>query len=273
VAYFKYTMIFDYLSGITPTNSAPVRLGGWSESYYSPAYDAATLNLFGTLIQNRLGICPRGTSVTKFRVQQVDPTLAATLLKCNYSAPNTWLSDVPQMALKMQFSPGLISGSFNREFRGLPDVQVTVGEYSPTAPFSAAVANFVKNLANNVWHARRRDRTQTKYNILSIDATGNVVMTNPFIGIAVGQQVQVIRTVNQQTGRRFGYFAQVQAVVDTQHFQIVGPKVKASGFGQMRFMAINYGQFTTPVLSSYQAVVRKVGRPFRSYSGRASKHQ
>jgi hypothetical protein len=270
---FKYTMIFTYFSGITATNPVPVRLGGWSESYYSNLADTVTIESFVRLIQARLSICPRGTVVTKYRVQQVDPTLASQLRSTSASAPATWLSDVPQMALKVQFLPGAITGAFLREFRGLPDIQVTVGEYSPSAPFTTSLTAFMNVLTNGQWRARRRDRSQPKYSILSIDPTGLVVMTDPFVGVAVGQQVQVIRTVNPMTGRKFGYFAKVQAVTDTQHFQIVGPKVRASGFGQMRAAAVYYALFTDPAISEAQAVVRKVGRPLRAYSGRASKRQ
>lgn len=270
---YKWTMIFTYFSGLNATNTVPVRLGGFTESYYSPAFDITTRDAFDALIVARLGICPLGMVVNKIRVQQVDPTRSAILYKRSFAAPGTWLSDVPQMALKVQFQPGIVAGAFLREFRGLPDVQVMSGEYSPTGPFTAAANAFLTQLATSVFTARRRDRSLTKYSILSIDATGNVVMTDPFAGIAVGQTVQVIRTVNPQTGRKFGFFAKVQAVTDPSHFQLVGPKVKASGFGQARLMGIVYGGFGSPQLDNAEAVVRKIGRPLKSYSGRASKRQ
>lgn len=270
---YKYTMIFTYFSGITDDNPIPIRLGGWSESYYAAAVDDVTIALFNTLIQKRLGICPRGTVVNKVRIQAVDPAGAAQLQNRAFAAPNTWLSDVPQMALKVQFAPGFAFGGFLREFRGLPDVQVNVGEYSPTAPFTAALGIFLQELCNNVWRARRRDKAATTYQMLSVDLTGAVVMTDPFTGIANGQAVQVLRTINPQTGRKFGYFAKVQSVTDNQHFVIVGQKVRPSNFGTMRRQGIVMAQFVSPDLNTLQAVVRKVGRPFRSYSGRASRRQ
>lgn len=270
---FKYSMIFTYFSGINATNPVPVRLGGWTESYYAPAYDQPTYLAFLSLIQKRLGICPSGTVVNRVRVQRVDPVGPASLTRVSYSAPSTWLSDVPQMALKIPFFLGTNVGQIIREFRGLPDVQVQSGEYVPTNPFTTALQAFLAELTKGTWQARRRDKTVTQYTILSIADGGVTIMTDPFLGIAQGQRVQVIRTVDPRTGRRFGYFAVVQASTDTQHFTIVGPKVRASNFGTMRSQGIVYTPFATPQLNDLESVVRKVGRPLKSYSGRASKHQ
>lgn len=271
MAAYKYTMIFTYFSGITASNAVPVRLGGWSESYYASVYDQGTYNLFLDLIQKRLGICPSGTVVNKIRVQRVDPAGPASLTKVRYSAPATWLSDVPQMALKIPFFLGVTAGQIIREFRGLPDVQVTTGEYTPTNPFTTALSTFLTELTKGTWQARRRDKSLPQYAILSIADGGITVMTDAFTGLAQGQRVQVIRTVDPRTGRKFGYFAAVQAVTDPQHFTIVGPKVRGSGFGTMRTTGIVYAPFFGPVFNDIEAVVRKVGRPLKSYSGRASK--
>lgn len=273
MASFKYTMVFDYSSGITGTNPVPIRIGGWTESYYANDTTDATVANFVLLMTKRLGMCARGTSISKYRIQAVDPAGASQLFRTSLAAPVTWLSDVPQMALKIPFQPGFATGGFLREFRGVPDVQVTVGEYTPTQPYTAAVSLFLEELGNGIWRSRRRDKTRPKFNVLSIDPVGAVVMTDAFGGIAVGNQVQVIRTVNPMTGRKFGYFARVQVVTDTSHFQIVGPKVRQSGFGQMRLAGVTFDVLQSPRLALAQAVVRKVGRPFRSYSGRASRHQ
>jgi hypothetical protein len=270
---FKYTMIFDYFSGVAVPGAAPTRIGGWSESYYATAGDDATYAKFQTLTVKRLGICPVGTSISKLRIQQVDPTLASRLRKVAYTAPVMWLSDVPQMALKIPFLGTATTGAFLREFRGLPDVQVTTGEYIPTNPFTTAVTVFINELQNGTWFARRRDKSKVQYPVLSISAAGVVVMSAPVIGLAAGVQVQVLRTVNPMTGRRFGYFATVQTFVDEQNFTIVGPKVKASGFGTLRLAAIVPQVFAGGQVADAQAVVRKVGRPLKSYSGRASRHQ
>jgi len=270
---FKYTMIFTYFSGLTATQNVPIRLGGWTESYYAPTNDASRDASFNALIQARLGMCPRGTVVNKFRVQQVDPAGPSQPYKVAYSAPNTWLSDVPQMALKIPFFLGAGLSSILREFRGVPDVQVTTGEYSPSAPYTVAVQAFLAALVGPGWQARQRVKSNPKYAVNSIAAGGIVTMIQPFTAIAPGAAVQIIRTVNPMTGRKFGYFATVTAVTDDSHFTIAGPKVAVSNYGTMRIAATTYTAFSQPQLSVAQAVVRKVGRPSRSYSGRASKHQ
>jgi hypothetical protein len=270
---YKYTMIFTYFSGVTGANSVPVRLGGWSESYYSASVGDSVTAVWLNLIQKRLGICPLGTVVNKWRVQQVDPAGASQINRVAYSAGSTFLSDVPQMALKIPFSMGGGVPQVIREFRGIPDSQVTVGEYAPTAPFTAALNLFLNSLTGAGWQTRQRVRTNTQYQVLSIGAGGVVVMIEPFTGIANGNKVQVIRSVNPATGRKFGYFATVEATVDASHFTIAGPKVALGNFGTMRLAAISYNGFSGPIVSAAEAVVRKVGRPSRSYSGRASKHQ
>lgn len=273
MALTKYTMIFNYASGITPTNAAPVRSGGWSESFYAPNQNADTEAAFRELIQSRLTICPRGTSCTRYRMQEVDPAGRATLRRCSYSAPNTWLSDVPQMALKIQFGGQTALGAFIREFRGIPDVQVTVGEYSPTAPFTTAVLAALQRLGTSVFLARRRDKTLPQYAIQSIAIGGIVTMLQATAGIAVGSQVQVMRSIDPTTGRRIGYFARVTAFTDDRHFTIGGPDVRVTNFGKLRLAVMTTSGFSNADLSNAEVVVRKVGRPFKAYSGRASKRR
>jgi len=273
VAFFKYTMIFNFGSGINDTNQAPIRLGGWSESYYSATTSGTIDTSFVNLITVRLGICPRGTSVTRWRVQQLDPVGPSSLRRVQLSAPNTWLSDVPQMALKVPFQAGSGSSQFIREFRGIPDVQITSGEYTPTAPFNTALVGFLNSLRSSVFSALRRDRDQLQYRVQSISAQGVVVMIEPFVPVADGLRVQVIRSINPLTGRRFGYFATVRTNVDNSNFTIAGEKVKASNFGTIRVAASGLAGFGGPQINSIEAVVRKVGRPFKAYSGRASRRQ
>jgi hypothetical protein len=273
VSAYKYTMIFTYFSGITATNSVPVRLGGWSESYYSNIKTSTTDASWLVLMQARLAMCPRGTVINKWRVQQVDPAGVSQLNRVSLAAPTTFLSDVPQMALKIPFFMAGGASQVIREFRGLPDAVVSVGEYAPTPAYTTAVQGFLNSLIDAAWQARQRVKTNPQYQINSIAAGGVVTMIDAFPGIANGTRVQILRTVNPQTGRKFGYFATVEATVDNSHFTIAGPKVVVSGFGTMRLAAVGYPGFNAPQLQAAEAVVRKVGRPSRSYSGRASRHQ
>src|SRR6266446_2071979 len=143
---FKYSAVFTYSSGITATQPTPIRQGGWTESFYADGYDNATYAAFRALIIARLGFCPLGTAVNHFRVQQVDPAGATSLSQVAFSAPATWQSDVPQMAIKIPFFLGTNVGQVLREFRGTPDIQVLQGEYQPTGPFTAAVQAFLSLL-------------------------------------------------------------------------------------------------------------------------------
>lgn len=273
MARFKYTMVFTYFSGITDANSTPVRIGGFSESYYAQTYTEAAEADFRTLIQRRLAICPRGMHVSRFRIQQIEPEGPSLLRRVTYAAPNTWLSGVPQKALKVPFAAVAARPQTLREFRGIPDVQFTTGEYTPTAPFSAALTAFLAELGNGFWGQLRRDDSVTQFEVLSISAGGVVVMRQPTVGIGIGSQVQVMRTVHPQTGRRFGYFARVTAFVDASNFTISAPGLVASGFGKLRLAATTLTTFINPQTAAAEAVVRKIGRPFRAYSGRASRRR
>lgn len=270
---FKYSMIFVYQSNITADNPTPQRIGGFSESYYADANDTPTYTKFLTLIQKRLGMCPRGMSVNKVRVQQVDPAGPASLTKVSYSAPDTWLSDVPQMALKVPIFLDTAKGQVIRIFRGIPDVMVTAGEYTPTTPFVAAVKAFTDQLKADGWKLRRRDKSKPFYAINSISAGGVVVMIDPTVAVGQGTNVQVYRTIRAGSGRRYGYFAKVGAFTDTTHFTLASPKVVESTFGKLRVAETVYHAFNQFQTAEYTVVVKKIGRPSREYSGRASKRQ
>lgn len=273
MALYKYTMIFTYQSGITATNTGAERTGGWSEGYVARIYDTPTYAQFITLIQKRLGICPLGTSISRVRVQQIFPTGAASLSKVAYSAPSTWLSDVPQMALKIPFFLSTTEGQIIREFRGIPDVQVVTGEYQPTGPFLTAVTTFINELTGGPWLALRRDKSQPSFKIASIAVGGIVTMIDPFTGVARGNKIQVIRSIDPTTGRKFGYFATVSAVTDDTHFTIAGADIRVSNFGSIRIAAQIPVRYSGPQWQNVEAVTRKVGRPFRAYSGRVSKRR
>ena len=271
--FYKYTMIFNFNSGISDTNTTPIRTGGWSESYYADDVAQGTQTAFVRLIQARLGICPRGTSISRWRVQQLEPTGPASLRRVSFSAPNTWLSDVPQMALKVPFRFSELHRQNYREFRGIPDVQITSGEYTPTAPFTVALQAFFAILTNSPFRYLRRDEEQVQSRIQAISVGGVVTMIEAGVNIAVGTRVQVLRTISPTTGRRFGYFATVTALTDSRNFTIAGEDVKASAFGKLRRASNNLTAFLNPQLDNLEAVVRKVGRPFKAYSGRASKRR
>lgn len=268
--FYKYTMVFTYFSGITDNNPTPIRIGGWTESYYKTTASDTDDALFRTLMNARLGICPRGTHISRYRIQQVLPEGPSKLRKIALSAPNTWLSGIPQKALKVPFAAFATRAQTLREFRGVPDVQFTTGEYTPTQPYLIAVGLWLTALASNGWSQLRRDEEQ-QYEVQSISAGGVVVMREATAGIALGSQIQVMRSIDPTTGRRIGYFARVTAFVDPSNFTISGPKVKATNFGKLRVAGQSLVPLINPDIPAIEAVARKIGRPFKAYSGRASK--
>lgn len=269
----KMTMLIQHQTNVGGPAGALVRLGGWSESWYQPGTNIAAARALaingpgdfgGGILAARAALLPTGSRVVGQRYQLVDPRGPAQSDAQQYPGISEENADVPQMGLLLKV-PGTGVGNIrNQILRGLPDIFVRLGEFAPTAPFTALLTTFFLRLGD--WYFRGRDLTQTAFTIISISSVGLVTTQLPH-GYAVNDRVRILRTLTA-AGNVVGMLGYVQAVNSATTFTLnVWTHGSAVG-GTVRKEVIIFPQVQDEGISISRVVTRRVGRPFVGYRGR-----
>jgi hypothetical protein len=168
--------------------------------------------------------------------------------------------------------PSTTSNNVRRfSLRGVPDDQITDGEYVPTPGYTTAVAFFAQELGN--WQFLGQDLTIPPLAVTTIDAVGNVVMAGA-PGYLVGDTVAFSKVKRNTTGELISFRSVVISVgPNPNQFQVLGGILLGGTGGTAR--KITYALFTmNPAQFNVdRAAVRKVGRPFGQYRGRRSRRK
>jgi len=264
--WLKYTFLFQLSTNATKPNEKVHRIGGWSETWY----DEPSTN-FAVIAANwsarRAPLLPQGAAIIGCRIQQVEPVAGAQTIALSFPGQAANSADIPQMALQCK-ATGI--GTRNiRTFtlRGIPDGQVTEGEYTPVGGFDTALANFFKYLKGSSWNFRGRDLSQVAHPIVGIANTGVITFSEPH-GMIVGDYVRILRTT-LANGRQFGGRFFVATVNTPTTMAITGWTQGDTVGGKGRKDGIVFPQVELAVQD--RVITRRVGRPFIQYRGRRSK--
>jgi hypothetical protein len=152
--------------------------------------------------------------------------------------------------------------------RGIPDSQMTRGEYQPDSGYKSLVTQFCNQLSNNAWAFLGRDLSKPSQKVMSI--AGNVVTLQGAIGAVAMTDYMRFRRVYDDLGKPVTGSFLIQTIVGNAYTLagFDGATLTAPS-GTARVDAIRLCDFGTVAPS--RAVVRKIGRPFASYRGRQSK--
>lgn len=269
---FKFSFVFNYTSGNPDVVVANRRQGGWTETLYWTSYDSSVQRALGRLAIARAALLPRSASIIGLRVQQVDPSGPATsvplILPGGYplTASN---ADIPQMALLMTVRADPQTNTRRFRLAAIPDDQVTFGEYDPTPNYRALMTAFLRGLSG--WRFRGLDLTQPKKPLVTIADDGTYT-TSQDIALAVGDRVKVYSTVDHEGFKRDGTFL-VTTATSLRVGKLGGWTFGACTLGSMRKLVPIYPVIIADNSSIQRTVVRKIGRPFGGYRGRASKRR
>ena len=271
MAAYRYTMIFQYLSG--PSSGPALNLkGGWSESVYWSSFGASQQNAFQQLAQARAALLPARSFVSGLRYQRVDPTGSAQTQSVNYPGGNTANavnSDIPQMALLLRVGASGYSNIRSMRIAALPDTMVQFGEFVPTADpaWSAAFVGYTQLLST--WAFRAQDLTQPITPLLSITSAG-VCNTNGIVTYALGQKLKIKRALDTFNSPKGG-FVTVTVPSTGSMFTVTGWTHGSCLGGVVQPYVPIYPTIVASPASISRVVVRKIGRPSLGYRGRRSR--
>lgn len=262
---WKYTAIFEQSTNLTG-GSIGHRIAGWSESIYAMAFSPLYVTDFYDWCRVRAQLLCAGAAIVGQRFQQVDPVGGSSTSNRRFPGQLSLVQDVPQMALFWR-QPGLNApNSKPITLRGIPDDLVKEGEYKPFFLIPTFLQQYCTENAR--WQFRGRDLTQTNIPLISVDANGlaETSIAHPY---AANDRVRVLRTMNVNGKRQGGVFT-VIAPITTFSLTFRAWNLGATLWGKLRKEATIYPYPTALFEATPRVIVRKVGRPFGGYRGRAS---
>lgn len=267
----KVSLLFQFTTAPTNRAAASPHSGGWSESHWSN--ESSNIGTFAAeLAQARAQFLPGEASIIGYRVQ-------------TYTISGNKLSPVNTSSGRFQYrgvlgsmnlpSDGLgfsgqSSGNPNTArftARGIPDGEISNGEYQPGGSMSVAVDAYRAKLVAAGWGFIGRVRTGQSARVQSILA--GVVTLSQNIGGT--ENVSFLRLLRVSNGRRDpikGSFL-IKVIADKAYTcQNLGSTTLVEPSGEARIETLAFMPYS--VVNVGRAQSRRVGGPFDKYRGRAS---
>lgn len=249
------------------------RTAGWSESLYGPDSPGdITALLKGPrsplkpLLEARAALLGAAGRIIGVRLYQGGAG-KGQLLNATYAGTASVGSDMPSVALLLS-ATNRISGLSRRwMIRGIPDVNVEEGEFSPGPAIIPRLQTYFAALAGFGWMGSVNSNT-VKIRSITVGGVVTTVTPHGFAQFAVPTFKQVLVTA---TGKRVGGQYKISTLnPDPTVFTIQDWGEGAATGGTVGFDTLAFQQFTNSDISIVRATARKVGRPFAAFRGRAS---
>lgn len=274
MAIARYTMLFDFTTNPVNRQDASAHSGGWSESVWgNPTSDPAFY--LRRLAERRGGLLADSCSIIGWRYENFDISgnrlLPQGASSGRFLYPGSQASiNMPQDALMCSGSTGTGPNTSRFTLRGLPDTIVVNGEYSPTNGFRLNLDEYFTELRFQ-WGFIGRVRTNATARVLSINPATGVVELDANVGGGNGDFLRLLRVRGALGAPIQGAF-RIQAVAGGNYTcpELVGTDLDTPS-GLARLDQVAFFRYSSVVRQ--RTAVRKVGRPFEQYRGRASRRR
>lgn len=244
-----------------------VRTGGWSESVYFAGSAEEARAAFLILAPLRAQLLPGRFFIDGLTLQVVDGGSSTQGLAL--PGPTEYASDAPQMALQIKMAGMGVVNSRTFALRGIPDAMIKSGEYHPESYFHGAVLSYIGWLAGGDFRFKGRKLSNDLFDIVDISVAGVLQMVQDESNVDAGDLVQLYHAKDQFGNSVKGTFtaAKIGAEETLTLIDWAGQHVVK---GKFRIQEHDYFGMKEVGAKIGPAVVRKVGRPFGGYRGRAS---
>jgi hypothetical protein len=232
------------------------------------ASEATVIDRSDSLAKRRTGFLTRAASINATRIQLIGGR--AKLLRTVYVGVLGADQDIPQMALSSRVSGQGVNNQKPFQIRGIPDGNVTGGEFAPTQGFQNGFASYGNQLFQNSWRFKGIDLSAPAVDIVSITDAGVFQLAGP-LTFDVGSFITLLRCRNSDGVSITGNFY-VSVKVNAQNGTFLGwNRGTVNLKGKARVRTVIYPLVADKSLEAIQITTRKVGRPFNLYHGRARK--
>lgn len=270
----RLSLLFSVTTTVENPSVSVAHSGGWSESHWSNTLAGITLPSIESLCAYRAFILSQSATITGYRIQ--DFTISGNkLLPLSSSSgrvlfPGGSLDTVnmPQDGLSIYMSTVGAPNVSRQVLRGMPDYTIVAGEFAPNAGYLSRVNQYMAWLVSAGWKFVGRDRSVANSRVMGINA-GVVTLAGPVGGVANTSFLRLNRVTDSNGNPVTGTFP-ITAIAGALYTVtgLAGVTVTVpSGTARIDQLAVfSYGAGRIG-----RSVVRKIGRPFEQYRGRASK--
>lgn len=265
----RASMLFSYVSG-------NFRAGGWSESWYLPGALLSGIqgDQIDRIAKKRAGLLPSSIVISGYRLTEIAADNIGSVKSMSVAAnwPGVRAADpqdVPQMATQCICYGAAVNNYKRFDLRGLPDGLAVNGAFQDDGAYGRTFGTFIDQIIAQGGQFRAVDLSQPKVGIASINALGEFEVTGP-MAFAVGSYITLFR-VRTVTGLKVKGTFYVKAKADATHGTFLNWSAGLVGqSGKMRVRVYIFPTLRIGASVIESLAVRKVGRPSKSYRGRAS---
>lgn len=244
------------------------RTAGFSETWYFDGDLASAKLSADSVAKKRAALMTSAASINALRIQDIGSR--ARIFQFVYPGNITTGQDIPQMALNLRVDGQGFLNSKTFQIRGLPDVNVATGDYTPVAGYAGLLNQYAGSLASWSFRFRGERLSNPQVAILSVSSLGVFVLAADLV-FNIGDYVTLLRT-NNTTGLNVSGRYYVSAKTTAQSGTLAAwDGGTVTNKGKMRKFDYDYPIVAANSLVVGQVTTRKVGRPFDLYRGRATK--
>jgi hypothetical protein len=269
----KISLLIDYASSPANLGVAEIHTGGWSETFWLNvnsnfgAYVAAVASRRALMLGATCRINGYRAQTYTISGNKLTPG-GSSAAGLNLPGNSGVLVDLPQVSLSLVASSNGSANSRRFNLRGIPDSQMSGGEYDPSNIFSQYLSNYIAQLANGGAYFPGRDLSQVPVRVMSISLAGVMVTDFAIAGAAPGGFVRFLRVKTLSGLDVIGTY-QITAVAGTSITLANWPAATVGQSGKVRLDLLQLFQINT--IEVGRANVKKIGRPFQQYRGRRSR--
>lgn len=270
----RITILMQITTAPNDRTEADPHTAGWSESYWVNGDIATATVSVQELLTKRALLLPAQGAIVGVRNAKYDivgnalvPKGASTA-RLRKAGSGTYGTDQPGVSLMLACTGTNVPNATKMCIRGIPDVVIIGGEYGPDTTFKGRMTQFT-TLLKSGWGFVGRDLSQPAQKVISI--AGNVVTLAATVGGNNNVDNLIFKKVRDNDGNPVKGSYLMTAGGGTATYTLAGGlnRTKTVPGGTARLDKIAF--FTFQTVDVDRAVLRKVGRPFASYRGKASK--
>jgi len=273
---FRVSFLFGLTTEPVSLTVSSAHSAGWSENIWIQNDPDLTAKIT-RLAPLRCSMLPIQGSMIGWRTQsytivgnKLIPGGSASIRQ-RFPGNARYQCDVPQMCLSVTLPAQGAPNKAQFKLRGIPDGQVTGGEFNELDAFGQKLIDWKNQLIADSWCMLGRNLTNPSSNVLSI--VGNVLTVDVALpGVVANTTYIRLRKVKDVLGRPVVGTFLVTAIAGTSYTLAGWTHPSNVGIsGSCRVDSLVVLPIANVQFPTGRITVKKVGRPFESYRGRASR--
>jgi len=270
----RLTLLFEQVTAAENRTVARQHIAGWSEGFWRDGELAASNRRIRDLAEARAPLLASSATIIGFRIGRYDIVrnklvpLGTSAGKFQFPGNSRYPCDLPQVSLELSGHAVNVPNSSRFNLRGIPDQMMVTGEYTPTGGFINNLLAYRQRLVNDLWGMLGRVLSEPRVRVVSIKDRLLTVEAELSEVPPMNVRFSRVYDINKKPIKGSAYISgRPGPLVYTLPPSFEGIEAKEGGTVRVDKIAV----YAFGSVDIGRAVVRKVGRPFEQYRGRASK--